>query len=119
MFRPDLIQLIFIMTLIALPGFAATLRSRSLRVWVFCFGGLAVVASALQLYATRIALDQYEIWLGAFAGDVFPIAVVATLTRLLPPSTRPWAIGFAALAIYIAAVFLGTEVGGRLGAIYR
>jgi hypothetical protein len=116
---PDLIQFILIGTVIAVPVLATVLRTLSLTVWIFAFGGLAIAASALHLYAMRIPLNEPEIWLGVLCGDVFPIAVASTLSRLLTPTTRPWVMGSATLASYIAALLLGVTVGGNFGAIYR
>jgi hypothetical protein len=116
---PDLIQLILIGTLIALPILAAILRSHSVASWTFAFIFVAAVAAVAHFYAMRLPLNTYEPWLGILCGDVFPIAVTSTLTRLLTPTTRPWVMGLAALATYIAALFLGVTVGGRFGAIYR
>jgi hypothetical protein len=115
---PHLIQLVLIGTLIAVAILAAVLRSQSVVVWIFTFGGVAIAASALHLYSMRILLDEPEIWLGVLCGEVFPIAVASTLTRLLSSTTRTWVIGLAALVSYIAALFLGVTVGGRLGAIF-
>ena len=119
MHSPDLIQLTLIGTMIAVPVLAAILHSRSLVIWISTFCSVAAVASAVHLYAMRIPLDAYEIWLGVLCGDVFPIGVASSLSRLLTPTTRQWAVGLAALVSYIAALFLGVTVGGRLGAIFR
>lgn len=103
--------------LITVPILAAALHSRPIVIWLLAFGSIAAVASALHLYAMRIPLDEYEVWLGVLCSDVFPIAVASVLTRLLSES-RPWIIGLAALASFIAAWYLGFIVGGRFGAIY-
>jgi len=114
---PPLIQFTIIGMLITVPILAAALHSRPIVIWLLAFGSIAAVASALHLYAMRISLDAYEVWLGVLSSDVFPIAVACVLTRLLSES-RPQIIGLAALASFIAAWYLGVIVGKRFGAIY-
>ena len=103
--------------LIAVPILAAALHSRSIVIWFLAFGSIAAVASASHLDEMRIPLYEYEVQLGLLSSDVFPIAVASVLTRLLSES-RPWMIGLAALASFIAAWYLGVSVSSRFGAIY-
>jgi hypothetical protein len=115
---PDFIPFVEMGTPILMAILAAALRSQSVVVWVLSFSGLTIGASALHLYAIKMPLTEPAIWLGVLCSEVFPIAVASTLTRLLP-AHRPWAIGLAAFVSYIAALFLGAEVGGRFGAFFR